>query len=152
MPDEQTNPPPNSHTSEIETYAPKPILPAEPSQELLSVLVKGLNAQIEAGDHSAIDKIIELQAGFNKNEQALRVQEQTLRVQRESRLDRESQGQTTTTRLLIGAITLAFAGSLGYGFIHKDTGLADKIFTGAMGLLGGAGGLALSQKKSKDPN
>jgi hypothetical protein len=45
---------------------------------------------------------------------------------------------------------LAFAGSLGYGFIHKDNSLADKIFTGAMGILGGAGGLVLSQKKDKD--
>jgi hypothetical protein len=63
-----------------------------------------------------------------------------------------SRAKETTTRLILGAITLAFAGSLGYSFIYKDTSLADKVFTSAMAIAGGAGGaLALSQKKDQEP-
>jgi hypothetical protein len=43
--------------------------------ELLSVLAQALGAQIQAGDYSAIDKIIELQAKLQETEQALRIQE-----------------------------------------------------------------------------
>jgi hypothetical protein len=69
---------------------------------------------------------------------------------RETRIDNETTAKKNTNRLIMGAITFAFAGSLGYGFLHKDTSLADKIFTGAMGILGGAGGLVLTQKKDKE--
>jgi len=44
-----------------------------------------------------------------------------------------------TTRLIIGVVTFAFTAALGYGALNKDSSLADKVFTGAMGLLGGAG-------------
>jgi hypothetical protein len=161
MSDAQNQPKPIPPASEIETYRPKPVLPAEPSQELLSVLAQALQAQINAGDYSSIDKIIELQAKSNENDQAFRNQEIQLKQQaieqgytitkmRETRLDNETKAKKNTNRLVMGAITLAFAGSLGYGFLHKDTSLADKIFTGAMGILGGAGGLVLSQKKDKE--
>jgi hypothetical protein len=69
---------------------------------------------------------------------------------REKRLDRETVAKKNTNRLIMGAITFAFAGSLGYGFIYKDTGLAEKIITNVLAAAGGAGSLALSQKKSKD--
>jgi hypothetical protein len=154
MSDAQNPPKPILPANEIETYRPKPVLPAEPSQELLSVLAQALQAQINAGDYSSIDKIIELQTKSNDNNQALRKQEieqnYTIAKMRETRLDKETSAKKNTNRLIMGAITFAFAGSLGYGFLHKDTSLADKIFTGAMGILGGAGGLVLSQKKDKE--
>jgi hypothetical protein len=77
-------------------------------------------------------------------------QSHTIAKMRETRIDNETMAKKNTNRLIMGAITFAFAGSLGYGFLHKDTSLADKIFTGAMGILGGAGGLVLSQKKDKE--
>jgi hypothetical protein len=161
MSDAQNQPKPIPPASEIETYRPKPVLPAEPSQELLSVLAQALQAQVNAGDYSSIDKIIELQAKSNENDQAFRNQEiqlkqkeieqsYTIAKMRETRIDNETTAKKNTNRLIMGAITFAFASSLGYGFLHKDTSLADKIFTGAMGILGGAGGLVLSQKKDKE--
>jgi hypothetical protein len=69
---------------------------------------------------------------------------------RETRRNSETTAQKNTSRLVIGAITFAFAGSLGYGLMYKDTSLADKIFTGAMGIIGGAGSFALTRKKDKD--
>jgi hypothetical protein len=161
MSDAQNQPKPIPPASEIETYRPKPVLPAEPSQELLSVLAQALQAQVNAGDYNSIDKIIELQAKSNENDQAFRNQEiqlkqkeieqsYTIAKMRETRIDNETTAQKNTNRLIMGAITFAFAGSLGYGFLHKDTSLADKIFTGAMGIIGGAGGLVLSQKKDKE--
>jgi hypothetical protein len=77
-------------------------------------------------------------------------QEFELKTIRESRITKESIAKKNNTRLIIGVIALAFSGSLGYGFLHKDTGLADKVFTGAMGLLGGTGIVALNRKKDND--
>jgi hypothetical protein len=75
----------------------------------------------------------------------------TLETQRETRLTEESKSNKTTTRIIIGVVTFAFAAALGYGGVHKDSTLADKVFTGAMGLLGGAGGLTvLNQKKDQE--
>ncbi|MCX5964728.1 MAG: hypothetical protein NT070_16795 [Cyanobacteria bacterium] len=72
-------------------------------------------------------------------------------TQRETRLTEESKSNKTTTRIVIGVVTFAFTAALGYGIVHKDSTLADKVFTGAMGLLGGAGGLAvLNQKKEQE--
>ena len=66
-------------------------------------------------------------------------------------LTEESKSNKTTTRIVIGVVTFAFTAALGYGIVHKDSTLADKVFTGAMGLLGGAGGLAvLNQKKDQE--
>jgi hypothetical protein len=101
MSDAQNQPKPIPPASEIETYRPKPVLPAEPSQELLSVLAQALQAQVNAGDYSSIDKIIELQAKSNENDQAFRNQEIQLKQQaiaqgytitkmRETRLDNET--------------------------------------------------------------
>ena len=74
-----------------------------------------------------------------------------LETQRETRLTEESKSNKTTTRIVIGVVTFAFTAALGYGIVHKDSTLADKVFTGAMGLLGGAGGLAvLNQKKDQE--
>jgi hypothetical protein len=124
MSDAQNQPKPIPPASEIETYRPKPVLPAEPSQELLSVLAQALQAQVNAGDYSSIDKIIELQAKSNENDQALRNQEiqlkqkaieqdYTIAKMRETRIDRETTAKKNTNRLIMGAITFAFAGSLG---------------------------------------
>ncbi len=76
-------------------------------------------------------------------------QSHTIAKMRETRIDNDTRGKKNTNRLIMGAISIAFAGSLGYGFLHKDTSLADKVFTGAMGLLGGSGWV-LSQKKDKE--
>jgi hypothetical protein len=96
----------------------------------------------------------EIRRDFQKQEFELKNKEteqgHTITKMRETRIDSETKAKKNTNRLIMGAITFAFAGSLGYGFLHKDTSLADKIFTGAMGILGGAGGLVLSQKKDKE--
>jgi hypothetical protein len=158
MPDDQTTPKPtNPQSSEIETYTPKPILPAEPSQELLSVLAQGLQAQIAVGDYSAIDKIIDLQAKAITQDQNLRQQEidlankklnqsHELALKKETRLSSDSKATQNTTKLIVAVIAFAFAGSL----IAKEASLADKVFTGAMSALGGSGLVILSQKKGKD--
>jgi hypothetical protein len=96
----------------------------------------------------------EIRRDFQKQEFELKNKEteqsHTIAKMREARINDETRAKKNTNRLIMGAITLAFAGSLGYGFLHKDTSLADKIFTGAMGIIGGAGGLALSKKKDKE--
>jgi hypothetical protein len=95
----------------------------------------------------------EIHRDFQKQEFELKSkaaeQGHTITKMRETRLDHESRAKKNTNRLLMGAITFAFAGSLGYSFLHKDTGLATNIFSGAMGLLGGTG-LVQSQKKDKE--
>ncbi|MFM2429756.1 MAG: hypothetical protein RLZZ511_969 [Cyanobacteriota bacterium] len=73
-----------------------------------------------------------------------------LAVKRETRLSEETKSTRNITKLIIGAITFAFAGSLGIAFVNKDSSLADKVFTGAMSALGGGGLIALNQKKEKD--
>jgi hypothetical protein len=158
MPDDQTTPKPtHPQSSEIETYTPKLTLPTEPSQELLSVLAQGLKAQIAVGDYGAIDKIIDLQATAIAQDQNLRQQEidlankkldqsHELALKKEARFSAENKAAQNTTKLIVAAIALAFAGSL----IAKEASLADKVFTGAMSALGGSGLVALSQRKGKD--
>ena len=58
---------------------------------------------------------------------------------RETRLAQGSKSSRNTTRLIIGVVTFAFTAALGYGALNKDSSLADKVFTGAMGLLGDEG-------------
>lgn len=148
---------------------PKPFNPIETNiirlpqaeNELLPLLAQALNAQVQAGDTSGIDKIIDLQGQAIVRDQQLRQQEidlankqldQTheLAMRRENRLREEGQATRNITKLIIAAITFAFAGSLGLGALIKDTALADKIFTGAMSALGGSGLVVLSQKKEKE--
>jgi hypothetical protein len=154
----QTNQPPQS--SEIETY--KFNFPPNPAQnELLPVLLQALQLQVQAGDKSAIEKIIELRAQSTAQEQNLRQQEidlankkldqsHEIALKQENRLSESARSTRNITKFVIGAITFAFAGSLGLATVMKDSTLADKVFTGAMSALGGSGLVVLSQKKDKE--
>lgn len=164
MPEDTTEPNaqrPNIELPNVENYTFARLPAASANPELLGVLAQALRAQIQAGDYSAIDKIIELQAKLQETEQALRLQDLQTKQKaleqahsiaeiRETRLTRETTARANTTRLLIGVMTFAFSVSLGYGVIHKDSNLADKVFTGSMALLGGGGIAIFSQKSTKD--
>jgi hypothetical protein len=73
-----------------------------------------------------------------------------LETTRETRLAEATKSNRNTTRLIIGAISFAFATSVGCGVFIKDFSLADKVFTGAMAALGGSGLAALNQKKDQE--
>jgi hypothetical protein len=114
----------------------------EATRQVLFTVLDGMKAE------QAIRREIQQQE-FGLKKQDIE-QRHVIDRMRETRLTDEAKARKNTTRILIGAITFAFAGSLGYAVIHKDSGLANTVFTGAMGIIGGAGGLALSQKKDPD--
>jgi hypothetical protein len=155
--EKSTNQP--SQPGAIETY--KFGSPNRDQNDLLPTLAQALQAQIQVGNTTAIDKIIELQAQAITQEQSFRQQEldlakkkldqsHELALKRETRLSEEAKSTRNTTKWIIGAITFAFAGSLGIAVVNKDSSLADKVFTGAMSALGGGGLIALNQKKDKE--
>lgn len=151
--EQSINQPPQS--SAIETY--KFGTPSRNQNDLLPVLVQAF----QSGNTTAFDKIIELQAQAITQEQSFRQQEidlakkkldqsHELALKRETRLTEETKSTRNTTKWIIGAITFAFAGSLGLAVVNKDSSLADKVFTGAMSALGGGGLFALNQKKDRE--
>lgn len=130
-----------------------------------SLLYQALQLQLAEGDKSVADKIVELAFEHRSQELALEQAELSLReqeiknkhgllVRNEDRKNRADVATKNNIRLVIATFTVAFLASLGYATFSKDASLADKVFTGGLGLLGGGGGVALLSKKSdeKDQN
>ena len=168
MTDEKSNPTDSSKLQSAEIIYPTPIQKASPltdfapevraylsqnpevAGQILITVLEGLRV-----DQDIKRQELTLVADRQRQEFDLRSKEldnkTKLETQRETRLTEESKSNKTTTRIVIGVVTFAFTAALGYGIVHKDSTLADKVFTGAMGLLGGAVGLAvLNQKKDQE--
>lgn len=136
--------------------------PPEPQNTgLKNLLYQALESQLAAGDRSAIDKIIELESERRSQELALQQQELALRekeinhkhelaLKREERETKADVAIKNNIRLIIATFIIAFLASLGYATFARDVSLADRVFTGALGLLGGGGGVALLSKKSDE--
>jgi hypothetical protein len=153
----QPNPTPTQDSSLV---IPTLRYPPEPKDDSLrGLLYQALTSQLATGDKSAVDKIIELESERRSHEQALQQAELALRekeisnqhelaLRGEERKTKAAVATKNNIRLIIAAFTLAFLASLGYATFSRDSSVADRVFTGALGLLGGAGGGAafLSQK------
>lgn len=136
--------------------------PPEPKDSSLkNLLYQALQSQLAEGDRSAVDKIIELEFERRSQELALQQAELSLRekevnnkhelaIRGEERQTKADVATKNNIRLIIATFTIAFLASLGYATFSKDSSLADKVFTGALGLLGGGGGVALLSKKSNE--
>ena len=136
--------------------------PPEPQDSSLkNLLHQALQSQLIEGDRSAVDKIIELE--FERRSQDLTLQKSALSLREkeinnkhelalrgEERRTKADASTKNNVRLIIATFTMAFLASLGYATISKESSLADKVFTGALGLLGGSGGVALLSKKSEE--
>ncbi|NJR62631.1 MAG: hypothetical protein HC769_29835 [Cyanobacteria bacterium CRU_2_1] len=156
---EQPNPTPtqdNTLTVSTLRYPPEP-----QDSSLKNLLYQALQSQLAEGDRSAVDKIIELEFERRSQELALQQAELSLRekeinnkhelaLRAEERKNKADVSTKNNIRLIIATFTIAFLASLGYATFSRDSSLADKVFTGALGLLGGGGGVALLSKKSNE--
>jgi hypothetical protein len=141
-------------------------LPPEPKDSSLkNLLYQALQSQLLEGDRSAIDKIIELEGERRLQELALQKSELVLRekeinhkhelaLKSEERQTKADMAAKNNIRLIIAAFTLIFLASVGYATFSKESSLADKVLTGALGLLGGGAGVAALNMRSneKDQN
>jgi hypothetical protein len=156
---EQPNPTPTQDSAlTVSTFR----YPPEPQDSSLkSLLYQALQSQLTEGDRSAVDKIIELEFERRSQELALQKAELSLRekeinnkhelaLRGEERKNKSDVSTKNNIRLIIATFTIAFLSSLGYATLSRDSNLADKVFTGALGLLGGGGGVALLSKKSNE--
>lgn len=75
-----------------------------------------------------------------------------LAKQQENRKDGTAIAAKNNLRLIIASFMVAFISAMGYGAIAKDASLADKVLTGALGVLAGSGGAAILGRKSEEPN
>ncbi len=167
MTDEQSNPTNSSKLQPVEIITPTLIQRPSPLAEfapevraylsqnpevagqILITVLEGLKVEQEIKRQE-----LTLVADRQRQEFDLRSKEldnkANLETIRETRLAEATQSSRNTTRLIIGAISFAFATSVGCGVFIKDFSLADKVFTGAMAALGGSGLAALNQKKDQD--
>ncbi len=167
MTDDQSNPTDSSKLQPVEIVYPTPVQKSSPLTEfgpevraylsqnpevagqILMTVLEGLKVDQELQRQELV-----LAADRQRQEFDLRTKEldnkANLETTRETRLAEATQSNRNTTRLIIGAISFAFATSVGCGVFIKDFSLADKVFTGAMAALGGSGLAALNQKKDQD--
>jgi hypothetical protein len=153
---------PNFNTEDSALAVPTLRYPPDPKDSSLkSLLYQALQSQLAEGDRSAIDKIIELEFERRSQELVLQQTELSLRekeisnkhelaLRGEERKNKADVATKNNIRLIIATFTIAFLASLGYASFSRDSSLADKVFTGALGLLGGGGGVALLSKKSNE--
>jgi hypothetical protein len=99
--------------------------------DLYDLIYPLLQKQLEAGDASFIDKLIQVYAKQIDSKKQVRI------------------GKENTTRFIIATLLSAFLASLGYAMVTKDSALVDKMFTLAAGLVGGSGGTALLGQNAK---
>jgi len=155
----QPNPTPTQDNTLTVSTLQYPLEPQDSS--LKNLLYQTLQSQLAAGDRSAVDKIIELELESRSQELALQRAELSLRekeinhkhelaLRGEERKNKADVSTKNSIRLIIATFTIAFLASLGYATLSRDSNLADKVFTGALGLLGGGGGAALLSKKSNE--
>jgi hypothetical protein len=164
-----TPPSPNPPEDESQSVVPDEILaptnkflPAQQQQSDSFYLVyKALELKITSGDPQALNQVIQLYSEQRAERsalqrQALELQQQELAL-REKQLDYQQdltlKTKTATknnVRLIIMALMIAFLSSLGYATLTKDSSLADRVFTGALGLIGGGGGAVLLRQDSKE--
>jgi hypothetical protein len=156
---EQSNPTPTQdNTLTVSTLR----YPQEPQDSSLkNLLYQALQSQLAEGDRGAVDKIIELEFERRSQELAIQQAELSLRekeinykhelaLRSEERKNKADVSTKNNIRLIIATFTIAFLASLGYATFSRDSSLADKVFTGGLGLLGGGGGVALLSKKSNE--
>ncbi len=136
--------------------------PPEPQDSSLkNLLYQALLSQLSEGDRSAVNKIIELEFERRSQELVLQQAELSLRekeinnkhelaLRGEERKNKANVSTKNNIRLIIATFTIAFLASLGYATFSRDSSLPDKVFTGALGLLGGGGGVALLSKKTNE--
>ena len=161
-PDTSSTQPKSTPTQDSALAVPTIRYPPEPKDSSLkSLLYQALQSQLAEGDKSAVDKIIELEFEHRSQELALQQAELSLRekeisnkhelaLRDEERRTKADIGTKNNIRLIIATFIISFLASLGYATFSKDSSLADKVFTGALGLLGGGGGVALLSKKSNE--
>lgn len=156
---EQPNPTPTQdNTLTVSTFR----YPPEPKDSSLkNLLYQALQSQLADGDRSAVDKIIELESERRSQELTLQQADLSLRekeisnkhdlaLRGEERKTKADVATKNNIRLIVATFTIAFLASLGYATLSRDSSLADRVFTGALGLLGGGGGVALLNKKSNE--
>ncbi|MDX2241820.1 MAG: hypothetical protein NW224_14130 [Leptolyngbyaceae cyanobacterium bins.302] len=155
--------PPSTPETAIPTYLVQP--PSNQSalgESDITLLAYAIRSKIESGDLSVVEALVDQRLKQVEHQQW--VERETMRLQaleltnrqviaerQENRKDRANIATKNNLRIIVAAFMATFISALGYGVIaNKDTTpLANTIFAGAMGLLGGGGGAVILGRKSE---
>ncbi|MBD2327086.1 hypothetical protein [Alkalinema sp. FACHB-956] len=139
-----------------------PKSPDLPSSDLMSLVSQAIQAELQAGKSGIFEKLVSLRDQQLQQEQEERREERRLREKEinnkhelalkvEDRQTKADVASKNNIRLMIATFAISFLASVGYATFSKDATLADRVWTGTLGLVAGGGGVAaIRAKKSNE--